>query len=182
MRTGEPRGSRGEAQGEQAAPGRERVVVGVSGSPASRVALRRAAEEARRLRRPLLVVQAWRPPNGETAARVAPCPELDREIEFRAQARLDRILLDEWVYLTDVQVTSWSLRAPVAAEALVRVARPGDLLVVGGAAGRSLFRGATRRAVRARARCRVLETPRPVPGPSFRLRRLTRGGTGRMGV
>jgi nucleotide-binding universal stress UspA family protein len=144
---------------------RERVVVGVSGSSASRVALRRAAEEARRLDRPLLVVRAWEPPCGEVAARCAPCPELDRELEFREAGRLDQILLDEWTYLADVRVRSWLVRAR-AAPALVEAARPGDLLVLGGGRTGSLaglLRGATRRAVSTRARCRVLVTDHPEP-------------------
>ncbi|MFJ8823060.1 universal stress protein [Streptomyces sp. NPDC102467] len=49
-----------------AAPDRPgRVVVGVSGSPASRVALRSAAAEARNSGRELVAVLAWAPPEGE---------------------------------------------------------------------------------------------------------------------
>ena len=48
-----------------------RVVAGVSGSPGSLAALRRAAAEARRRGAELLVVIAWEPPGGDFAHRSA---------------------------------------------------------------------------------------------------------------
>ncbi|MYT71717.1 MULTISPECIES: universal stress protein [unclassified Streptomyces] len=42
-----------------------RVVVGVSGSPASLAAVRSAVDQARGSGRPLLAVVAWEPPEGE---------------------------------------------------------------------------------------------------------------------
>ncbi|TGA93813.1 universal stress protein, partial [Streptomyces sp. MZ04] len=42
-----------------------RVVVGVSGSPASLAALRVGVDEARRAGRVLVAVIAWEPPEGE---------------------------------------------------------------------------------------------------------------------
>ncbi|MEV6024699.1 universal stress protein [Streptomyces sp. NPDC052036] len=49
-----------------------RVVVGVSGSPNSVAALRRAADEARRRGAELWPVLAWEPPGGDLAARRSP--------------------------------------------------------------------------------------------------------------
>ncbi|WP_327674161.1 MULTISPECIES: universal stress protein [unclassified Streptomyces] len=53
-----------------------RVVVGVNGTPGSRAALRRAADEAGQRRAELWAVLAWQPPGGELHARRAPAAPL----------------------------------------------------------------------------------------------------------
>ncbi|MFJ8021371.1 universal stress protein [Streptomyces sp. NPDC096311] len=65
-----------------------RVVAGVSGSPGSLAALRRAAAEARRGGAELLVVIAWEPPGGDFAHRSALGPLPTATLRLDAGRRL----------------------------------------------------------------------------------------------
>ncbi|MGW3464800.1 universal stress protein, partial [Streptomyces olivaceoviridis] len=70
--------------------GSGRVVVGVSGSPASLAALRRGVLEARRDGRTLVAVAAWEPPEGETLYAKWPDREWARMWEDEARLWLTR--------------------------------------------------------------------------------------------
>ncbi|MGW7824743.1 universal stress protein [Streptomyces puniciscabiei] len=69
--------------------GSGRVVVPVDGSRESVVALRCAADEARRRNAVLLAVTAWTPFGGELAERQNPCPDLCSELAERARRQLE---------------------------------------------------------------------------------------------
>ncbi len=167
-----------------------RVVVGVSGSPASLAALRRGAEEAFRGGRTLVPVLAWEPPEGEAAYRAAPCPPLLRLWEDRARRRLDAILDDvlgiprarpcerpaPGGLLTGARVEPRVVRADAWRALTAFAAGPEDLLVIGGG-GRApgLFRGRVRRRVLALAGCPVLSVAAPrVPRSARRALRRAR--------
>jgi len=140
-----------------------RVVVGVHDGDSATAALRRAALEARRSRRPLLVVHAWGPPEGEALHRAAPCPPLAAEWRARAGAVFADLLEDSREHLAGLEWEPLLVRADPA-YALTRLAGPDDLLVIGGG-GRGrlarLLRGRVRRATLAGARCPVLTVARP---------------------
>ncbi|WP_326709795.1 MULTISPECIES: universal stress protein [unclassified Streptomyces] len=66
-----------------------RVVVGVSGSPGSRTALRRAAAEAHHRQAELWAVLAWQSPGGELhARRASAAPLTDEDWENLARTTL----------------------------------------------------------------------------------------------
>ncbi|MFC9097336.1 universal stress protein [Streptomyces sp. NPDC057072] len=143
---------------------RPRVVVGVSGSPGSISALRRAVHEARRTGAELWAVSAWNVPGGDVTAQDNPAPPLlFEQREQRAFLELfdviDRLFGDDG---PGVPVHLVVGRGP-AGRVLVQVAdRDSDVLVVG--AGR---RGRLRRALGrpvsryclAHAGCPVLAVP-----------------------
>ncbi len=163
-----------------------RVVVGVSGSPASIRALRVAADHARDQDVPLLAVQAWLPPGGDVAERRAPSPELRAIWKRAALERLQGAINSAFGgYPTHISVEHVVARGPVGPVLLDIAGSPDDLLVIG-AGTRGTFarfwRGRVTRYCQARARCLVLAVPPPAPGAtrwsrmnawSFRRRELT---------
>lgn len=144
-------------------PGRNRLVVGASGSPRSLPALRYAHDLARCNAVPLVVVHAWVPPGGDLAERRAP------------SAQLRRIWTDAaWQRLRDALDTAWGADDPdldiepvvirgEAGPALVDLANTGaDLLVIGaGRRGRMarMRHGKVSRYCLEHARCPVLAVP-----------------------
>jgi nucleotide-binding universal stress UspA family protein len=166
--------------------GVRRVVVGVSGSPASVRALRIAVEHARRAGLPLLAVHAWLPPGGDLAERRAPSPELRAIWKRAALERLQGAISAAWGALpADVSVEHVVARGQ-AGPSLVDIANsPDDLLVIGAGRRGALARfwsGRVTRYCQARAYCPVLAVPPPaltatrsnrLKGWSFRHRELT---------
>ncbi|MET9084174.1 universal stress protein [Streptomyces sp. NPDC004237] len=141
-----------------------RVVVGVSGSPGSVTALRRAAVEARRREAELWPVLAWEPPGGELAARRAPAPPpLVEEWQRTARERLLGVLDEVFGEAGPAGVPLHGLVVRATpGPALVETAdRDDDILVVG--AGRRgwhrAFSGRVARYCLAHAHCPVLAIP-----------------------
>ncbi len=167
--------------------GVRRVVVGVSGSPASVLALRVAGVHARRDDIPLVAVHAWVPPGGELAARRAPePPELRGAWKRAALERLQDAIESAWGGLPgDLRVEHVLARGP-AGPVLVDIADCADDLLVVGAGTRGavsrLWRGRVTRYCQAWARCPMLAVPPPALAAtrvkrlsewSFRRRELT---------
>jgi len=156
-----------------------RVVVGVTGSPSSGAALRRATQEARLSGRPLIPVLAWEPPGGEAAYRLAPEPALLALWECNARRRLETAVSEALGALPrDVAVEPMLVRAPAAFALNALADRPEDLLVLGAGPRRPLLRmlrGYVRRGTLTRAKAPVLlVTPAGRPHRVRReLRRLT---------
>ncbi|MER7521167.1 universal stress protein [Streptomyces sp. NPDC126499] len=163
-----------------------RIVVGVSGSLASLAALRHATALARRDHAELIAVLAWEPPEGETLSTRAPDRAWARLWADDARNRLARAFEDGLGAVPDgLAVERRAVRA-APARALVDAAdRPGDLLVLGTAAGRGplgrlrrrpVLRAVMRRALMERAGVPVLVVPGPVlrPGEARALRRHAR--------
>jgi nucleotide-binding universal stress UspA family protein len=162
-----------------------RVIVGVSGSPSSLLALRYAAGMARTHEAPLVPVIAWSPPGGDLADRNHPSPYL-RQIWIDAAGQRLHAALEMALggVPTDLAVESQVVRGDAGAVLVNVAAEDGDLLVVG--AGR---RGALRRALACRvsrycvahAHCPVVAVPPPtlarlsqgLRGWAFRHRGLT---------
>ncbi|MEV1024713.1 universal stress protein [Streptomyces sp. NPDC050264] len=141
-----------------AAPDRPgRVVVGVSGSPASRVALRSAAAEAARRGRELVAVRAWEPPEGEGMYRRRPDREWAEHWHSFARAELTRAVGETLGGPPpggpDVSLRVVRSRPGPALTALAT--GPEDLIVIG-VRGR---RGGVHRFVRRHAVCPVLSVP-----------------------
>lgn len=142
-----------------------RIVVGVDGSPESRLALDMAIEEARLRQGTVEAVHTWLP-----AVYYAP-----PEYVGMAQAREDyvaasRDLMDKMLadVPDDVTIESTVLEGP-AAPTLVRHAREADLLVVGsrGRGGFSgLLLGSTSHWVTSHATCPVLVVPSGYDNPA----------------
>jgi nucleotide-binding universal stress UspA family protein len=158
---------------EEGAYGAGRVVVGVSGSVASLVALRAAADAARSSGRTLVAVHAWEPPEGEVLYLRNREPAWADHWQDFARHRLDRAF-DEAFGGNPPGVT---VRRVVVRDrpgrALCTVAgREGDLLVVGVARGRG---GRVARYVRRRAVCalRTVLGPRRPRGVRRALRRVS---------
>ncbi|MFF5028734.1 universal stress protein [Streptomyces collinus] len=107
-----------------------RVVVGVDHDRSSVVALRCAAEEARRSGAVLVVVATWSPFGGEVAERTYPCPELDASQRSAAQRLLDSACrlaeLPE-----DVVVERRVERGPLGPVLVALADGRADLLVIG---------------------------------------------------
>ncbi|GAA1877720.1 universal stress protein [Streptantibioticus ferralitis] len=145
--------------------GGKRVIVGVSGSPASLAALRRAVAEARRAEALLVPVLAWSPPGGETAYRRHPVPHLLWEWQQAARKRLDTAFDEAFGgYPSDLRIHPMPVQF-AAGPALVQLADdPDDLLVVGtGRRGRlrRLLHTSVSRYCLARAKCPVIAVPPP---------------------
>ncbi|MET9877594.1 universal stress protein [Actinacidiphila glaucinigra] len=142
-------------------PSQQRVVVGVSGSLNSLVALQRAGAEARLSGRRLLAVLVWtRTEAGSPPRNPGPVPQTARS----AATRLLTAVLNDVFAATvgDLHVDGLAISGRSAGETLVRIAqREGDLLVVG--AGRRRRRGPWRSPVAryclAHASCPVLTVP-----------------------
>jgi nucleotide-binding universal stress UspA family protein len=124
-----------------------RVVVGVSGSAGSLVALRYACDLAQDHNGGLMPVLAWTPPGGEVADRRYPCAELRARWTARAWQRLaEAIDLGIGGPPAALRFEPQVARGE-AGEVLTRIARQsGDVLIIG--TGRH---GAVRRL----AACRV---------------------------
>lgn len=136
-----------------------RVVVGVTGSPSSGAALRRAVQEARRSGRVLIPVLAWEPPGGEAVYRLAPEPALVRIWERQAKRRLETAVSEALGALPDdVHVDLTVVRAPAAFALNALADRPEDLLVLGAGPRKPMLR-TLRGHVRRRA---VLHAKAPV--------------------
>jgi nucleotide-binding universal stress UspA family protein len=166
--------------------GVRRVVVGVSGSPASLRALRFAAWHARRADAPLLAVHAWLPPGGDLAERRYPAPELRAIWKRAAIERLQDAIGSAWGGLPlDMRVEYVIARGQTGPVLLDIAGSPEDLLVIG--AGRRgavtrLWSGRVTRYCQARAQRPVLVVPPPalpesrpnrLNAWSFRRRELT---------
>ncbi len=141
-----------------------RVVVGVSGSPGSLTALRRAAEEARLREAELWAVLTWEPPEGDLQARRSPYASfiLD-EWQRRAREKLVTALTEVF----GAGMPDFPLQTLVARGApgrvLVRIAEGEQDVLVVGAGRRELLRRVLRPSVSryclAHATCPVLAVP-----------------------
>ncbi|MFD8999766.1 universal stress protein [Streptomyces sp. NPDC059582] len=145
-------------------PTAARVVVGVSGSPGSISALRRAAKEARRRDAELWPVLAWEPPGGELSALRHQVPNASAE-QWQHLAR-ERLLTVLGEVFGDAG-PSVGMRALVArgapGPALVEIADGEDDILVVGAGQRSQWHRACSRSISryclAHATCPVLAVP-----------------------
>lgn len=144
--------------------GLRRVIVGVSGSPASVAALRVGADHARRDDVPLLAVHAWVPPGGDLPERRWPSPELRTVSKKAALELLKGAIESAWAgHPGDVHVEHVIARGQ-AQHVLTDIANRGDDLLVIGAGARGvarLWRGQVARGCLAHARCSVLAVPPP---------------------
>jgi nucleotide-binding universal stress UspA family protein len=140
-----------------------RVVVGVSGSPGSLLALRHAADMAREHEAELVPVLAWTPPGGEMADRRYPNPQLRAVWKQAAAVRLWRAI----GLALGGQPDGLEFRPEIvkgeAGCALTQIARePGDVLVIGAGrhgALRRLTGGHVARYSLAHAACPVVAVP-----------------------
>ncbi|MEU1304111.1 universal stress protein [Streptomyces shenzhenensis] len=149
---------------ESRPPSAARVVVGVSGSPGSRTALGRAADEARRRGAELWPVLAWRPPGGDLSCRRSPAAAVlaedwERLAGERLEAALRAVFGETGPGLPGRALVVRGVPGPV----LVRTAdRDTDLLVVGAGRRGLLHRGlwpSVGRHCLAHAGCPVLAVP-----------------------
>ncbi|MCW2522008.1 MAG: hypothetical protein JWO63_343 [Frankiales bacterium] len=141
-----------------------RVIVGVSGSLGSLVALHAAVAEARQRRSPLTAILAWVPSGGEISYRRAPCPGLLQLDEQEAASRLQNSFDESFGGKPAGVELSALLARGDAGPALVNAAdQPGDVLVVGGARRGfwQRFRGPVARYCVSNAQCPVLVVPPP---------------------
>ncbi|WP_347277110.1 universal stress protein [Streptomyces durmitorensis] len=164
-----------------------RVVVGVSGSPASLAALRVGVEEARRAGRVLVAMIAWEPPEGEGLYARRPDRAWARHWEAEARGRLDRAFEEVFGGAPEgVVVERWVVRGAAGRAVCDFAGAAEDLVVLGARKGWGWGRGRVRRYVQGRAGCRVMVVPGPVvprgmrralrkarpedfsPGPPFR--------------
>jgi nucleotide-binding universal stress UspA family protein len=144
--------------------GLRRVIVGVSGSPASIAALRVGADHARRDDVPLLAVHAWVPPGGDLAERRWPAPELRTVWKRTALELLQRAIESAWAGLPgDVRVEHVIARGQAKHVLPYIASGSDDLLVIGaGAHGAArLWRGQVARYCLAHVTCPVLAVPPP---------------------
>jgi nucleotide-binding universal stress UspA family protein len=140
-----------------------RVIVGVHGSPGSLLALRFAADEARRRDVPLLAVLAWVPPGGDMAERRNASPYLRKIWREEAGERL-REAFDAGLggVPAGLAVQMYLARGETGPVLVDAASRPDDLLVIGtGRRGRlgRLLHGSVGRYCLAHARCPVLAVP-----------------------
>ncbi len=112
---------------EPQAPTGSAVVVGVDGSPASKDALRWAADYARLTRTPLLAISAWHWPVTMVVSLPAP---VDFDPTADAQRALDAILAEVLGDDPGFPVTT-RVVGGAAAEALIAASHGARLLVVG---------------------------------------------------
>ena len=142
-----------------------RVIVGVSGSPASLRALRFAELLARSRGAELVPVMAWLPPGGDRADRSQPSPELRRLWREAACKRLQTALAAAWGKMPSEPVVRPQVERGQAGWVLTSVAsQPSDLLVIGAGRRGALARIASCRVNRycvAHARCPVVLVPPP---------------------
>ncbi|MFE9422049.1 universal stress protein [Kitasatospora sp. NPDC006697] len=120
--------------------GRQRVVVGVSGSLGSLTALHRAAGLARESGAELKAVLVWTPPGGEYSFRRAPCPPLLTACREAAVERLREAMAQAFpVGLADVELSCVAVRGEPGSALVATADRAEDVLVVG-AGGRRWWR------------------------------------------
>jgi nucleotide-binding universal stress UspA family protein len=141
----------------------KRVVVGVSGSAGSLVALRYAADLAQDHNAELVPVLAWTPPGGELADRRHPCAELRVVWAENARERLGKAIeLAIGGPAAGPRLEPRVVRG-VTGEVLTRVAQQsGDVLIVGTGRHGALRRLASGRVARfclAHAACPVIAVP-----------------------
>ena len=166
--------------------GVRRVVVGVSGSPASVRALRIAAAHARRDNAPLVAVHAWSPPGGDLAEGQPAAPERRLIWKRAAAQRLQEAIDSAWGGSpAGVSIERAIVRGRPAAVLLELADSADDVLVVGTGRRGTLtrfWRGRVARYCLAHARCMVLAVPPPamdrhardrMSGWLFRHRELT---------
>jgi nucleotide-binding universal stress UspA family protein len=138
---------------------RREIVVGVSGSPASGLALRWAAEEARLRGAPLRIVHTWEVPSGEAmVAGTAFREATEKEALERAMHWVETALGTQ-----DVPGTVDIVEGPAAA-VLVGRSRHAALLVVGTQESRGLHRlitGSVSHFCVSHATCPVVAIPAP---------------------
>jgi nucleotide-binding universal stress UspA family protein len=141
----------------------KRVVVGVSGSPGSVLALRHAAEMARNHQAELVPVLAWTPPGGEMADLRYPSPQLRAFWKQAAKDRLSKAIRLAFGGQPDGMEFSPKIVKSEAGYALTKIARePGDVLVIGAGrqgALRRLTGGHVARYCLAHAVCPVFAVP-----------------------
>jgi nucleotide-binding universal stress UspA family protein len=146
-------------------PGVTRLVVGVSGSPGSLVAVRYALELSRRSNVALVAVLAWIPPGGDFAERRGSSAALRRVWADAARTRLADGFGDACGGVPegmDIQLTV--IRGEPGPCLVEAASSAGDLLVVG--AGRRgvlsrMWHGRVSRYCLAHANCPVLAVPHP---------------------
>jgi nucleotide-binding universal stress UspA family protein len=140
-----------------------RVVVGVSGSAGSLVALRYAAALAHDHDCELLPVLAWTPPGGEIADRRHPCAELRVRWVAHASERLRQALeLGIGGPPPALRCEPQAVRGETGAVLTSVAARPGDVLIVGTGRHGALRRLVSCRVARyclAHAACPVIAVP-----------------------
>jgi nucleotide-binding universal stress UspA family protein len=146
-------------------PGVCRIVAGVSGSPGSVHALRRAADLASHHDAILIPLHAWVPPEGDVHERTHPCPELRQLWDQDAWQRLHEALDTAFGGLPVGVRAQLVVRRGLPSKVLVGEARQaGDLLVIGaghrGALRRLGSRGVARYCL-INACCPVLVIPPP---------------------
>ena len=108
----------------------ERIVVGVDGSPGSRIALRWAVAEARRRSAQVGAVMSWQLPaagRGAVVRLAPPMPDLAAE----AGDQLQLVLRDEGLGDSDDPAVSPTVVEGSPAAVLIDTAQGADLLVVG---------------------------------------------------
>jgi nucleotide-binding universal stress UspA family protein len=141
-----------------------RVIVGVSGSPASLRALRLAEHLARSRGANLVPVLAWLPPGGDRADRGQPSAELRRIWREAACMRLQTALTAAWGQEpSDLVVLPQVKRGHAGRVLTILASQPDDVLVVG-AGRRSTFGRIWCTVCRyciAHARCPVVLVPPP---------------------
>ncbi|MDX3054296.1 universal stress protein [Streptomyces sp. NE06-03E] len=116
-----------------------RIVVGVSGSLSSLVALQRAGQECRLSGRRLLAVLVWRPDGSDTPPRVG--RSALRGTRQGAMCLLRNMLNDVFAATDDDMPIAGIAIAGSAGQTLVQVAnRDSDVLVIGGGHGGQLRR------------------------------------------
>ncbi|MEB8338873.1 universal stress protein [Streptomyces endophyticus] len=147
------------------APPATRVVVGVTGTPGSRAALRRAADEARRRQAALWAVLAWQPPGGELHARRAPAiPLAGADWENLARTTLVTAVREVFPEGPGVPLRAVLARGTPGRALAESADREDDLLVIGaghhGLLHRALRTSVSRYCV-AHAVCPVLTVPPP---------------------
>ncbi|MFB8086138.1 universal stress protein [Streptomyces sp. NPDC055992] len=142
---------------------RQRIVVGVSGSPGSLAALHRAVIEAQERDAALCAVLAWQLPGGGLGSRTAHGPDLLRECEEAAVGELCAVLSGAFAVAKPcVPLSALAMRGEPGAVLVEAAESTDDLLVVGTGARRRLLPGLRAPAARyclTHAVCPVLVVP-----------------------
>ncbi|MFF4283416.1 universal stress protein [Streptomyces kronopolitis] len=155
----------------------QRVIVGISESPAGLAALRYAVNEARRAKAVLMPVRAWTPPADANAYHQYPVPDTLRDYHQIARERIaDAFKKAMGGYPSDLFVHSIAPWSPPG-RALAELADAPDAILVIGAARRNWLRSLLGTSVRNycldRTRCPVISVPPPQPLGELSLRART---------
>lgn len=141
----------------------QRIVVGVSGSPGSLLALRHAADMAKSHQAKLVPVLAWTPPGGEMADLRYASPQLRAFWKQAAKDRLSEAIRVAFGAQPGGMESSPQIVKGEAGYALTQIARePGDVLVISAGrqgALRRLTGGHVARYCLAHAACPVIAVP-----------------------